>query len=67
MMADEKSEFNPCSNEEIFAPECVNVGEENTMSSRLQGCVEDDRYPYHDIYQALIRYRAGRVFQNQGS
>ena len=36
----------PCS-----APRCFN---ENKRSD-FAGCVHDERYPYHDIYLALIR------------
>ena len=41
-----------CSSEEMFAPDCY----DQNRRSDFQGCVEDNRYPYRDIYAAMMRY-----------
>ena len=44
------SSLTDCSTEEIFAPDCV-IESHNDF----QGCVEDKRYPYRAIYEAIQR------------
>lgn len=41
-----------CSSEEMFAPTCF---DENTRSD-FHGCIEDEQYPFRDIYRALMRF-----------
>ena len=44
------SSLTDCSTEEIFAPDCF-VENQNDF----QGCVEDKRYPYRAIYEAVMK------------
>jgi len=50
-IVDDDQEMIFCSSDEMFAPTCF----DENRGSDFHGCVEDERYPYRDIYRALMR------------